>query len=377
MNRHAVPLALFALALGFAACGEKEPLVRPGPGPEVRPASARVLEAYDRGLDYLKVAAEGGRLGDPGLAGLAAGAFLHRPGGLRPQDKPFVDGLLADLLKFQKDNGGIYDQGLANYTTCVAIMALKAAGGPAHEAAVAKAVAFLRTLQTAEGGIGYSDKTPGWADLSNTQFALESLRVAGVQASDPIYSKALQFLQRVQNRSESNNVSYRLEDGRIVASTDDGGAFYSPTESKAEMVELSDGRFAFRSYGSMTYALLKCYLLAGLPKDDPRVKDTAKWIGNNFTLEENPGFDTAKDPDAGQQGLFYYYLTLAKALDLYGEEKVRDADGIEHAWRAELRETLLGRQGKDGSWKNERDRWMEGEPAVATSFALVALSYCR
>jgi squalene-hopene/tetraprenyl-beta-curcumene cyclase len=237
-------------------------------------------------------------------------------------------------------------------------------------------VDFIMTLQTAEGGIGYSDKTPGWADLSNTQYALESLRAAGVPADAPVFSKALQFLQRVQNRSESNNVDYKLEDGRIVVSLDDGGGFYSPTESKADMVEVGDGKWAFRSYGSMTYALLKCYLLAGLPKNDPRVRDAVKWIGNHYTLSENPGFDTAKTPDAGQQGLYYYYLTMARALTLLGEAKVKDADGIEHDWKAEMRDRLRAMQRKDGSWANPKDRWMEGHPVLATSFALGAFSCC-
>ena len=30
-----------------------------------------------------------------------------------------------------------------------------------------------------------------------------------------------------------------------------------------------------------------------------------------------------------------------------------------------------------GSWINEQDRWMEGDPRVVTGYALMALSHCK
>jgi hypothetical protein len=38
---------------------------------------------------------------------------------------------------------------------------------------------------------------------------------------------------------------------------------------------------------------------------------------------------------------------------------------------------LAGSQKQDGSWANTNERWMEADANLATSFALVALSYCR
>ena len=35
------------------------------------------------------------------------------------------------------------------------------------------------------------------------------------------------------------------------------------------------------------------------------------------------------------------------------------------------------RQRADGSWLNETDRWMEGDPNLVTGYALMALSHCR
>ncbi len=60
----------------------------------------------------------------------------------------------------------------------------------------------------------------------------------------------------------------------------------------------------------MTYAGLKSMIYAGLTPDDPRVKAACDYIKNHYTLDENPGL--------GQQGLYYYYHTFAKAMALLG-----------------------------------------------------------
>ena len=60
---------------------------------------------------------------------------------------------------------------------------------------------------------------------------------------------------------------------------------------------------------------------------------------------------------------------MAKALDLYGEETIVDAQGKAHAWRKELCGRLVAMQRKnDGSWMNENSpRWCEGNPVLATA----------
>ena len=44
--------------------------------------------------------------------------------------------------------------------------------------------------------------------------------------------------------------------------------------------------------------------------------------------------------------------------------------------RDNITEALAKRQRPDGSWINESDRWMEGDPNLVTGYALLALSYC-
>ena len=374
----------------------------PGGKPAVPPAAPPVAEkespaalAYGKGLAFLRARAVEGKWGppgkaDPGITALVLTAFLERPGGPSEKDGPLVDGAVAWLRSLQKEDGGIYEDANGNYTTSLAVQALVLHGKEKHADAVARALVYLRRMQFHEeggegrvvgrgdlryGGIGYGSD-PTQPDLSNTQFALESLRAAGVPESDPAIQRALVFLQRSQNRKENETAGEPAErkdgKGRTVVHSTDGGASYRPFDSKAGDFERPDGKVESRSYGSMTYALLKCYVYAGAGAADPRVADAVKWIRKNYTWEENPGFP---DPAAAQQGLFYYYATAARALALLAADAAgTGADGKPRDWRADLTGRLLSLQREDGGWVNPNDRWMEGLPEIPTAFALKALA---
>ena len=58
-------------------------------------------------------------------------------------------------------------------------------------------------------------------------------------------------------------------------------------------------------------------------------------------------------------------------------EKIQDAAGQAHDWRADLIRVLADRQREDGSWVNDTTRWLEGDPNLVTAYALLALSYCK
>ena len=49
-------------------------------------------------------------------------------------------------------------------------------------------------------------------------------------------------------------------------------------------------------------------------------------------------------------------------------------DGSAVDWREELARAILKRQRADGSWANDSNRYWEGDPALATSYALLALT---
>lgn len=342
-------------------------------------------KALARGASYLVGQSPEGRWGfpeqpDPGITAMVAGALLSAPRDAKAGEA--LNAALDWLVSLQHEDGSIHSGQYVNYVTSASILALVEAGREKDVPVIEKARVFLQTLQFDDpegysedshhyGGIGYgSSQRP---DLSNTQMALDALVKAGVEPGDPTLRKALEFLQRCQNRSESNDVVL-AEEGATVKSGDDGGAGYAPGESKAGMMTLADGTQVPRSYGSMTYALLKGYLLAGLPKDDPRVEAAWRWLTKNYTLDVNPGFEASSDPAASYQGLFYYFHTMARALDLYGTEVVEDAGGTKHAWRSELVGRLATMQRQDGSWVNENaERWYEGNPVLATAYAMMAL----
>lgn len=124
-----------------------------------------------------------------------------------------------------------------------------------------------------------------------------------------------------------------------------------------------------RQVNTLRIGGLKSMLYAGVTADDPRVKAATRWLQANYSVDENPGL--------GSAGLYYYYHLMAKALDAVGAPTFEDASGKQHDWRAELAAALLARQAANGSWVNENNRWLEGDPNLATSFALLALAYCR
>jgi squalene-hopene/tetraprenyl-beta-curcumene cyclase len=99
------------------------------------------------------------------------------------------------------------------------------------------------------------------------------------------------------------------------------------------------------------------------------VKSAFRWVRENWTLEENKNI--------GNQGLYYYYLTMAKALSTYGQRIIETTDGKKHDWPMELSERILSLQKKDGSWVNENGRWYEDDPVLVTAYMIRALTICH
>jgi len=349
-------------------------------------------EAATAALAYLAAQQQDGRFGfmgreDAGITALALSSVQRTVKRLGVPPPAWVAPGLDWLGSLQKSNGAIHSGGLAVYTTSAAVMALSDAARPQDRAVLDRAALFLKVVQRDEGegydrdqdwgygGIGYGNELR--PDLSNTQFGIEAMKLAGVPAADEAMQRAILFLQRCQNSPEFNPVSIERADGRVVVAGQDGGAGYHPGESKAGLVDRGDGTFESRSYGSMTYALLKCYLFAGLPLEDGRVQSALRWIAANWTVEQNPGFDPASAQGAEFQGLFYYWFTMAKALDASGLETLTTPDGKVHPWRDELLRKLLEISFNEGFWTNGKSsRWMEEFPVLATSYALAAMDHC-
>jgi squalene-hopene/tetraprenyl-beta-curcumene cyclase len=354
-------------------------------------ARARIEASYQ----WLVAQQKNGRYGmkgveDPGITAIALSAVMRTAKQLGIERPAFVKPGLDWLVSLQQEDGAIFLMGLKNYVTSVAVEAFVAAGDPQYAAATKKAVDYLKSSQLDDdegysseadpyyGGFGYgSSEKP---DLSNTQIALQAMHDAGVPADDASFRKVIDFLQRCQNRPESGAPPLGQGDGSIVVPGDDGGAVYRPGDSKAGTdpapdAKEGDRRVIARSYGSMTYALLKSYLFAGLDPADPRVKAAYDWLCRNYTVDVNPGFKTTGKKDVPYQGLFYYYLTMARALKAFGATTLTDGDGVARDWRKDLRGILFRTQSDNGSWQNVRSsRWMEEDPVLVTSYALLALA---
>ena len=127
----------------------------------------------------------------------------------------------------------------------------------------------------------------------------------------------------------------------------------------------------------MSYALLKSYLFCGLNKNDSRVKAVTAWCHKNFEVDYHAGFEPGKDGTGRYQGLYYYYLSMAKCLRVCDQLEIETADGIKVNWAEALAEKILSLQAEDGSWVNDRNaRWDEASEILCTLYALRALEQC-
>jgi squalene-hopene/tetraprenyl-beta-curcumene cyclase len=387
--------ALAAVAV-IAGCGQESKDAGGGPAPAHKAASpmgapemrrAQIVASYDKGLDFLLTKQKDGIWsvqGKPhaGFTGLAITPFLERPDGVRESDKPVVAKSLQWIASQLAEDGGIKAPESSNYETSVVIMALAASKDAKYKDDVARAAAYIKKQQFVDekdpsyGGIGYGDDGMR-SDLSNTQYALAALAAAGVPKDDPLYQKALVFLSRTQNRKENEApgepTEWKDPNGKKVVRGNDGGAAYAPGNGEHTGFDTApDGTQVLRSYGSMTYALLRCYHLAGLDQKDGRVKAAVDWISKHWTVDANPGMPD----DNKRDGLYYYYSAIAKTLPAMGIDRITLPDGKSVDWRSDLSKKLMAEQTPTGMWINAGPRWMESDPVLATGYALTALGAC-
>lgn len=343
--------------------------------PETKQTLDRIVE---QGVTYL---AEKGQADDgtftaqagPGLTALAVTAALKNG---KTADDPMVSQGLKALEGFVRPDGGIYGNGrLKNYETCISMVCFAEANkNGKYDQILENAKKFVMGIQYGDGkrqpsdpwygGVGYSGD--GRPDLSNTGYFIEALKAVETAPNDPAIQRALAFVSRCQNLDSKYN------DTQFADKIDDGGFYYEIPTTKIDP-STSDERYSpnggLRSYGSMTYTGLKSMVYAGLTSDDPRVKAAVQWAKDHYSVEENPGM--------GSAGLYYYYLTFARALDTAGITTLKDSSGESHNWKADLIKELASRQNSDGSWSNDDSRWFENDKNLATSFALLALAHCK
>ncbi len=335
---------------------------------------ADIDNAIARGVKFLQSKQEAdGHFSDvqmPALTALPLWAFVSGGQGKTEGAKKAA----AFVLKTQRPDGGFYvpkpgrgGSGLGNYNTSVCVSALFESG-LAPTRAILDARTYIASSQltgddTMAGGFGYDRASRRrYADLSNTSYALDAMRRTekaedfrpkGEARADLNWDKAVQFVTRLQETSGERA----------------GGAAYNQRTAQAGTDTNKTGRIQLRAYGSMSYAAVLSMCHAKLTRADPRVKSALEYCSRFWTVDENPGM--------GNQGLYYYYDILARALSVAGVAELAQPDGRKVNWRNELAAKLLALQKPDGSWVNDNNRFWENDPVLVTSFAILTLALCK
>ena len=325
----------------------------------------RLMESLNKAEAYLRSQQKPDGMWEnhPGISALAATAILKQPGANRDAKLAIVGKTLDGLAALAKPDGGIYDRTIPHYITAVSTSALVAGGRPQDRELIRKARAYLaqNLLDEGEGvnknefwygGMGYGSTTRAdgrRADIISLEYALRAMRDAELPANDAAWQKAIAFLQRTQNNSETNDQKWAANDGGFV---------YYPG-----FTYHTDG--GTTSYGSATYAGVLSYSWANVKKDDQRVQAVVKWIRDHYTVDENPGM--------GQKTVYYYYMVFAKALQAIGESTIVDARGQSHNWREELGRKLISLQNPEGFWVNTVPDEMQNNRVLVTAFTMSAI----
>lgn len=307
--------------------------------------------------------------GMPALTGLPLWALASA--GL-PAYKESSDKAVAFITSKQNPDGGIYvDQpdkkggGLGNYNTSICVTALHATGRKDLVPEILKARAYIASSQhfgsdDHQGGFGYDKNNQRtYTDLNNTTFSMdamrrtqtvEDLRPATEKRADVNWDAALKYVEKMQNKTGETK----------------GGFAYNTEDPKSGAVTNANGTVMLRAYGSMTYAGVLSMLHANLEKSDPRVRDAFAFASKFWSVDEHPG--------QGQQGIYFYFNIMARALNAAAVDTLPKTAGEIH-WREEMIKKVLALQKADGSWVNDNNRWWENDPVLATSYAMLALEF--
>lgn len=333
----------------------------------------QVKDAVAKGAGWLqKNQKENGawsEAGMPALTGLPLWALASS--GL-PACKESADKAVAFIVSKQNPDGGIYvDQpdkkggGLGNYNTSICVTALHATGRKDLAPAILKARTYIASSQhfgddNHQGGFGYDKNNKRtYTDLNNTAFSMdalrrtqsvEDLRPATEKRVDANWEAALKYVEKMQNKEGETK----------------GGFAYNTEDPKGGATTNANGTVMLRAYGSMTYAGVLSMLHANLDKSDPRVRGAFDYASKFWSVDEHPG--------QGQQGLYFYFNIMARALSAAAVDALPKASG-EIRWREEMVKKVLLLQKPDGSWVNDNNRWWENDPVLATSYAMLALEF--
>jgi squalene-hopene/tetraprenyl-beta-curcumene cyclase len=296
---------------------------------------AKALSLIGRGLLYLgnKQRSNGSWLGKygPGVTALVVRCYIRV--GL-PESNPHFRRAMEFIEKTRHPDGGFYTNVEPDYNTAIVLRTLSMLTQHRYQDQARAGLLFLhrqmgrpRGLQ--RGRIRWRDKPSVFKAWLGTQQSMPDGQV-GSSAS-----------------------------GQIAAGMWMSTSGLDPAERNANLI--------LAQYGRVTYSQLKSMIYAGLSPRDPRVIKLSRWITEHYTLSVNPA-------EGNSQGLYYYYVTFAKTLHATGRAWIVGPNGVRHDWRRDLVHALAERINTNGSWVNHGSKaWLEGNPEMATTYAVLAL----
>jgi len=205
----------------------------------------------------------------------ALGVMALRAAGV-PADDPSLSRAVAFLLAHRAEaEHGVYQ-------TALRMMALESVDPDGYRAEIASGARYLMRAQQGSGGWSYTES--GTTDQSNSQFALlglNSAALSGVDIPEPVWESAHEYFSAGQNR-----------DGGWAYRMGSGSSYGSMTAAGVASLYLCDMWLHVRSG--------RC----GVYLDDQRVERGLAWLADHFTVTRNPGSDMWK---------FYYLYALERA----------------------------------------------------------------
>jgi squalene-hopene/tetraprenyl-beta-curcumene cyclase len=310
----------------------------------------------------------------PGIVGLVVKAIASTPEKPRENNNPALAKAAKLLTSKQQADGSIAIPGFGheNMDTSIAVIGLAALENPAYKDVLDKAQAYILSCQ--KGGDAGADKEGGFAynaannkpDNNNGGFSLEALKAAGLKEDSPAWKNAVKFMKRSQDNAETNDGPAIMKEGDNT-----GGFIYAPgvADDFGSVKSKRTGKDVPKPYGNMTYQCVKGLIYAKVDKNDPSMQAAIKWIKSNYSVTENPG-------GKGTMGYYYYIRAFAKAFSAMGDKEITLADGKKVSWAKDMATQIVSLQKPDGSFINADTEWMEGDPVLATAYALEALNDC-
>jgi hypothetical protein len=210
------------------------------------------------------------------------------------------------------------------------------------------------------GSWGYGPQL-GTGDRSNTQFAMLALHEAeriGVPIRQQVWSNGLQYWVKKQ----STDGSWNYYDDRIAAPGTGSMTCAGVTSVYIASLRASDSDVEVSGND------LKCCAAHDTDPAVQSIENGLAWLGNNFTLQANPG--------SAAGWLMYYLYGIERVGRMTSHRFFVSRDFKNYDWYRMGAETLVERQDSlAGYWKGEGQ--VEQLPQISTSFALLFLSKGR